>query len=52
MPAPGSMLLSGAKFTDSLLGSWFTQVSYIGAFGQNDTWADGWTNFDPQNTQY
>ena len=26
---------------------------YIGAFkDQSDNWLEGWTNFDPQNTQY
>lgn len=34
--------------------SWFdTTVNYAGAFsGEGDTWATGWTNFDPQNTDY
>lgn len=44
-------------FTDSKVSdSFFTKVSYIGAFsgsGQSsDNWATGWTNFDPQNTDY
>lgn len=52
MPAAGSALLTAASFTDSLLSSWFTQTPYIGAFAQGDNWADGWTNFDPQNTDY
>ena len=41
----------GVAFTNSLL-SGFDQVSYIGAFAAGDTWLDGWTNFDPQNTDY
>ncbi len=49
-PAAGSPLLNGANFT-SLTG--FTTVTYAGAFsGASDTWMDGWTNFDPQNTAY
>lgn len=49
-PAAGSPLLNGASFT-GLTG--FTTVAYAGAFsGANDTWMDGWTNFDPQNTVY
>lgn len=49
-PAAGSPLLNGASFT-SLTG--FTTVTYAGAFsGASDTWMDGWTNFDPQNTAY
>jgi len=52
LPAAGSPLLSAASFTDSMLGSWFTKVGYIGAFAQSDTWLQGWTNFDPQNADY
>ena len=52
IPASGSPLLSAAAFTNSLLSSGFDQVSYIGAFAAGDTWLDGWTNFDPQNTDY
>lgn len=51
IPTSGSMLLKGASFTDALL-SGFSKVDYIGAFAAGDTWATGWTNFDPQNTQY
>ncbi|WP_302024155.1 hypothetical protein [uncultured Prevotella sp.] len=51
IPTSGSPLLSAAAFTNSLL-SGFDQVSYIGAFAVGDTWLDGWTNFDPQNTDY
>ncbi|MDO7847852.1 T9SS C-terminal target domain-containing protein [Hymenobacter sp. M29] len=44
-------------FTDSKVSdSFFTRTSYIGAFsgsGQSsENWATGWTNFDPQNTDY
>lgn len=50
IPQAGSPVLSGASFTG--IGSWFTQVSYLGALSAGDTWTSGWTNFDPQNTDY
>ncbi|MDN5552481.1 hypothetical protein [Prevotella sp.] len=50
IPQAGSPVLSGASFTG--IGSWFTQVSYLGALNAGDTWTSGWTNFDPQNTDY
>jgi hypothetical protein len=49
-PVANSPLLTAASFTG--LDSWFKQVSYVGAFGANDTWMNGWTNFDPENTTY
>lgn len=52
MPASGSPLLSGADFSDSSVSSGFTTVSYVGAFNSGDDWLDGWTNFDPNNTDY
>lgn len=52
MPVAGSPVLTAAAFTDSKLASGFDKVQYIGAFAAGDTWLDGWTNFDPQNTQY
>lgn len=52
MPNAGSPVLSAASFTDALLSSGFDKVDYIGAFGTDDTWLDGWTNFDPNNTDY
>jgi hypothetical protein len=52
LPAPGSSLLSGAAFTNTrLTDSFFTQVSYRGAFGTTN-WTANWCNFDPQNTDY
>jgi hypothetical protein len=53
-PVSGSPLLGSADFTDGYLNdAFFTKVTYIGAFsGENDDWASGWTNFDPQNTSY
>ncbi len=50
MPQAGSILFGAQNFTG--LDSWFTTVTYVGAFNANDTWMDGWTNFDPQNTKY
>ena len=50
MPRTGSKLLTAALFTG--LGDWFGKVAYVGAFNVGDTWMDGWTNFDPQNTKY
>lgn len=52
MPRTGSPLLSAASFSNSRLGTWFARVSYIGAFANGDNWLNGWTNFDPQNTDY
>ncbi|MEF9985943.1 MAG: hypothetical protein RSC28_06005 [Bacteroidales bacterium] len=56
-PQAGSILLGKSNlFTDSKLSDpFFEQVNYIGAFKSNsttDNWAAGWTNFDPQNTNY
>ena len=50
MPTSGSALLTAAMFTN--LDSFFTQVPYIGAFNVGDNWLNGWTNFDPNNTDY
>jgi hypothetical protein len=62
LTAPGiflntdSPLKTGASWTNAKVASGFDQVSYIGAFGPNETpannWMTGWTNFDPQNTAY
>lgn len=52
MPQSSSPLLTAASFTNARLGSWFTHVNYIGAFSAGDNWLSGWTNFDPQNTDY
>lgn len=52
VPATGSPVLTGADFTNAKLTSGFTTVTYRGAFGANDTWANTWTNLDPQNTPY
>ncbi len=50
LPATGSPLLNAASFNG--LGNWFSKVSFIGAFNANDNWMNGWTNFDPQHTDY
>lgn len=48
-PVTGSPLLGAASFE-----GWkgFDIVSYIGAFDGTNNWLSGWSNFDPQNTQY
>jgi hypothetical protein len=55
-PASGSPLASGAAWTDAKVSSDFDKVTYIGAFAPSETatnnWTSGWTNFDPQNTNY
>ncbi|MCS7073425.1 MAG: T9SS C-terminal target domain-containing protein, partial [Bacteroidia bacterium] len=48
-----SPALTGASFNATALqNSFFTQVSYRGAFNNTDNWLSGWTNFNPQNTNY
>ncbi len=49
LPATGSPLLSGAKFDAKAAG--LETVAYRGAFGTSD-WTAGWTNFNPQTTDY
>jgi hypothetical protein len=39
---------TGGKLSDSF----FTSAPYRGAFNGTDNWLAGWTNFDPQNTDY
>ena len=51
MPQAGSKLIGAASFGDALLNG-VTPVNYVGTFGAGDTWMDGWTNFDPNNTDY
>lgn len=50
MPQAGSCLFNAQNFAG--LDNWFAAVGYIGAFSADDTWLDGWTNFDPQNAKY
>lgn len=59
-PVPGiasEPATAGTDFTNpNLSGAFFTPVSYRGAFDPslslNQQWTSGWTNFDPQNTEY
>lgn len=48
-PVAGSALLGAASF-DGLDG--LENVGYIGAFGLDDNWLEGWTEFDPNNAEY
>jgi len=47
LPQTGSPLLTGGV----TLPAGFEANTYVGAFGTTD-WTKGWTNFDPQNTEY
>lgn len=49
-PLTGSALLTAGSTVG--LDAWFKPVSYVGAFGASDSWLEGWTNFDPNNTDY
>ncbi|GHU89725.1 hypothetical protein FACS1894155_07160 [Bacteroidia bacterium] len=55
-PTSGSPLTGKTGlFDDTMLSSGFDKVDYIGAFKSDsdaDNWTKGWTNFDPQNTDY
>ncbi len=51
VPEQGSILLSGALFTGKANDAFFDKVTFRGAFGTTN-WAESWTNFDPQNTEY
>ncbi len=44
LPATGSPALSGVSFAGDLSNTFFTQVTYKGAFGATN-WLAGWTNF-------
>ena len=44
-PLSGSIALSGASFSNNLLKSGFSPVSFRGAAGLNDNWYKGWTKF-------
>lgn len=48
-PKAGSPALSGANFSG--MNAYFTSTTYRGAIGATN-WATGWTNYDPQNTNY
>ena len=51
LPQVGSPLFGAASF-DGEASSWFEKVDFVGAFGATGNWLEGWTNFDPQHTQY
>ena len=51
-PQAGSPLLGAASFDDAMLATDFDKVDYVGAFGQENNWLEGWTEFDPQNAAY
>jgi hypothetical protein len=46
--AAGSPLLTGSATVPAGL----TQTAYIGAFDATTNWATGWTNYDPNGTDY
>jgi len=48
MLANGSSLLTGAVTVPAGI----TQTTYVGAFDNTTNWMAGWTNFDPNNTDY
>jgi hypothetical protein len=50
-PDAGSPALSGAAFSGPLADPYFQQVPFRGAVGSVD-WTAGWTNWDPNNTDY
>lgn len=54
VPMQGSPAATGASFTLARLQDpFFVQTSYVGAFDPNgERWDEGWTNYDPQNTDY
>jgi hypothetical protein len=43
--------LIGLSHAQSINDPFFTKVKYIGAFGNND-WTAGWTNWNPNQTEY
>lgn len=52
-PAAGSPALNGANFTlPGMNDPFFTTTTYRGAFDQNSTWANDWTNFRPDTVNY
>ena len=51
LPQTTSPLLTGATWEGKGNNSFFTKETFRGAFGTTD-WTKGWTNWDPQNTDY
>jgi len=53
VPSANSPAATGASFSNPRLSSFFTQTTYVGAFSPNEPrWDEGWTNYDPQSTNY
>ncbi|CUS99439.1 T9SS type A sorting domain-containing protein [Candidatus Chrysopegis kryptomonas] len=55
IPLSDSPVIGAADFTNPRLRDpFFTPVNWVGAFGPDSTqrWDLGWTNYDPQNTDY
>jgi len=55
IPYSDSPVLNRADFTNPRLRDpFFVPVNWVGAFGpnQSERWDLGWTNYDPQNTDY
>ena len=51
LPQAGSPVLTGAVTGGKVGSSFFTPVTYRGAFGTTN-WLSGWTNVSPQTTDY
>jgi hypothetical protein len=51
LPNAGSPLLTGAVWDGKANDAFFVKEPFKGAFG-TENWAQGWTNFNPQNTDY
>ena len=50
---PATAPVIAPDFTDAKVSdSFFTKAAHIGAFDGSTNWLTGWTNFDPQNTDY
>lgn len=51
---PSFLLASGARLANAgvTLPSGFEANTLVGAFGLTGDWTEGWTNWDPQNTDY
>lgn len=53
-PAPGSLALIGADFTNSAIAPFVKVVNYRGAFAPAPTpmWTNGWVDWNPENAVY
>ena len=56
IPLPAGPPATGATWDNPKVATGFEKVNYVGAFAPIETpadnWTVGWTNFDPQNTEY